>query len=130
MILNSAGEGIFGVDSRGNTTFVNATAAKLVGRSATDLLGISAHAAFCHVGSHGRQTAENDCPILEAMRAGEVQRGDEKSFGRADGPCFPVQWVSTPTLDGETIVGAVVVFSDITEPSTDGRRRGCASCRR
>jgi len=44
VVLNSAGEGIYGVDREGRLTFVNPAAAKMFGWEAEDLIGQSLHA--------------------------------------------------------------------------------------
>ena len=41
LILNSAGEGIYGVDLEGKVTFVNPAGAKLLGYQVEELLGRS-----------------------------------------------------------------------------------------
>ena len=40
---------------------------------------------------------------------------DDEVFWRKDGTCFPVEYISTPIIEGGRILGAVVSFRDITK---------------
>ena len=48
LILNSAGEGIYGLDMEGKTTFVNPTACKMLGYTEEEILGKGQHATIHH----------------------------------------------------------------------------------
>jgi len=53
LILQSAGEGIYGLDNKGHTTFVNRAAAEMVGWELEELVGKSQHAAIHHTKPDG-----------------------------------------------------------------------------
>ncbi len=55
------------------------------------------------------------CPIYAAIHDGRVHRATNEVFWRKDGANFPVEYVSTPISEGDTVVGAVVVFHDISD---------------
>ena len=115
LILKSAGEGIYGLDLEGNTTFVNPAAAKILGWEPEDLLGKAQHALIHHTKPDGRPYDRKDCPIYAAFRDGEVQTVTDEVFWRKDGTSLPVEYTSTPIRDEEgKLVGAVVTFRDIT----------------
>jgi len=115
LILRAAGEGIYGVDGNGVTTFVNPAAARMLGYEAAELVGRGAHATIHHSHADGRDYAEEACPIYGAFREGAVQRRDDEVFWRKDGSSFPVEYTSTPIVDRGRIVGAVIVFRDISD---------------
>ncbi len=116
MILAAAGEGIYGLDLEGKTTFVNPAAAKLIGWEPDDLIGLSQHSVLHHSHSDGTPYDRDKCPIYAAFRDGRIHHVDDEVFWRKDGSSFPVEYISTPIRDGEgTVVGAVVTFRDITE---------------
>jgi PAS domain S-box-containing protein len=115
LILNQAGEGIYGLDVDGCTTFVNMSAAGLLGYPVEELLGRPMHQLLHHTTSSGNPYPVEACPIYAAFRDGQVHRVGDEVFWRKDGSSFPVEYVSTPIKDGDTIVGAVVVFRDITD---------------
>ena len=48
LILQSAGEGIYGLDCHGHTTFANRAAADMIGWELEDLVGKSQHAILHH----------------------------------------------------------------------------------
>ena len=115
LILDAVGEGVYGVDTDGLVTFVNPVAARMLGMDADDLIGTSAHDAFHHTQADGEPYPAADCPIYAAFRDGIVHRVWDESFWHRDGSAFPVEYMSTPIHRDETLVGAVVVFRDITQ---------------
>jgi len=114
LILDSAGEGIYGLDSHGRCTFVNPTAALLLGYVAEELQGRPFHQMCHHSKADGTPYAEESCPVHSAYTRAEVCRGRD-FYWRKDGGGFPVEFVSTPIQVDGKLSGAVVVFSDITE---------------
>ncbi len=119
LILTSAGEGIYGLDREGLTTFVNPAAAEMLGWEPDELLGKSAHAVIHHTRADGSPYAAENCPIYAAFSDGAVHRVDDEVLWRKDGTSFPVEYVSTPICHPEDgLVGAVVTFRDITERKT------------
>jgi PAS domain S-box-containing protein len=115
LILSSAGEGIFGVDRQGCTTFVNPAAARMLGYESTALLGWPARMLLSPAGSSDEATAWESSPIRAALTDGTVHHGSGELFRRQDGTSFPVEYVSTPIREHGAIVGAVVTFKDVTE---------------
>ena len=115
LILRAAGEGIYGVDADGITTFVNPAAARMLGYEAGELVGRGAHATIHHSHADGSCYAVETCPIYGAFREGVVERRDDEVFWRKDGSSFPVEYTSTPIVDRGRIIGAVIVFRDISD---------------
>ena len=101
-ILNSAGEGIYGLDLQGRTTFVNPAAAKLTGWKVEEVIGRPETEVFWRG------------PSDTAIHAKGDQPGDH-TFYRKDGSSFAVEYVRTPIMEKDRLVGAVVIFKDITE---------------
>lgn len=115
LILSAAGEGIYGVDADGNTTFVNPAAERMLGFKAEELIGHNVHAAIHHSHSDGSDYCAHDCPIYAAFKDGAVHKVDNEVFWTKDGKPLPVEYTSTPILDNGRLVGAVVIFRDISE---------------
>jgi PAS domain S-box-containing protein len=115
LILRAAGEGIYGVDADGITTFVNPAAARMLGYDAGELVGRGAHATIHHSHADGSCYGVENCPIYGAFREGVVERRDDEVFWRKDGSSFPVEYTSTPIVDRGRIIGAVIVFRDISD---------------
>lgn len=114
LILNSAGEGIYGLDTEGRITFVNSAGLQILGYEETELIGRHLHDFRHHVRWDGEAHGREDCPVCMAYAEGRKNRGGESYFSRKDGAVFPVEFVGTPLVEGDTVVGTVVVFEDIT----------------
>jgi two-component system sensor histidine kinase/response regulator len=115
LILDSAGEGIYGLDLDGKTTFVNPAAAKMLGYEIGELIGRGMHDLLHHTRADGTSYPREECPIYAAFKDGIVRRVSEEVFWSKDGTSFPVDYVSTPIIKGGELCGAVVTFNDITE---------------
>nr|WP_279601840.1 sigma 54-interacting transcriptional regulator [Methylobacterium sp. J-072] len=115
LILRAAGEGIYGVNADGVTTFINPAAERMLGWLATDLVGKDMHTTVHHTHPDGAQYHHHDCPIYAAFRDGAVHQVDSEVFWRKDGTAFPVEYTSTPIRDRGRLLGAVIVFRDISQ---------------
>ena len=123
MILNAVGDGIYGIDIRGCTTFVNRAAAKLLGWESTEILGKPLHDIHHHSHEDGTPYPAQECPIYAALRDGEVHRVENEVFWDTDGQAIPVEYTSTPIIKNGDISGAVVVFRDIRRRLDTERER-------
>lgn len=115
LILHAAGMGICGMDAAGRVTFVNPVAAKLLGYDAEEIAGRSLHLISHYRKSDGSPYPAEECPIQDAIRRGVSHFERDELFWHKDGTPFPVEYTSTPIMEGETIAGAVLIFSDICE---------------
>ena len=107
-ILNSAGEGIYGLDLQGKTTFVNPAAARITGWNVEELVGKPEREIF-HRDSVNAAVLSHD-----AAKEPSGHQPDQ-TFFRKDGTSFPAEYVRTPILENNRPVGSVVIFKDITE---------------
>lgn len=115
LILQAAGEGIYGVNAEGLTTFVNPAAEHMLGYSADELVGKNMHSLLHHTHADGRHYPASECPIYAACRDGAVRQVENEVFWRKGGSAFPVEYTSTPIRENGHPVGAVVVFRDISD---------------
>jgi len=115
LLLESTGEGIYGIDREGCCTFVNRAGALLLGHTTDSVLGQNMHQLVHHSHADGRPYPEHDCPILNAYRQGLPCRNDHEVFWRADGSPFAVEYSSYPVLLKGVVTGAVITFVDISE---------------
>ena len=118
LILTSFAEGVYGVDTRGISIFINPRALALLGFAESEVLGRGAHQLFhSHDGSSGEA-----CPVNLTLHDG-IKRELEDTFVRRDGVKMPVSLGIAAMTHGNAIVGAVVVFQDITERKQAERAR-------
>lgn len=115
LLLESTGEGIFGIDLGGHCMFINRAGAALLGYAVHEVLGRNMHELTHHSHADGSPYPDTDCPIFNAFRRGLPCRIDTEVFWRRDRTAFPVEYSSHPILDGSTVRGAVITFVDITE---------------
>ncbi len=115
MILSAAGEGIYGVNADGITTFVNPAAEVMLGWKAEELVGVDMHSMIHHSHADGSCYPNASCPIFNAFRDGKVNTVDDEVFWCKDGKPLRVEYTSTPIVDDGAMVGAVIVFRDISE---------------
>ncbi len=104
-VLNSAGEGIYGLDATGTITFVNETAARLVGMPREAMLGRQVDEVI---------RMERQAPEAASLD-GEAPRAVCGRHLRADGTTFESELIAAPLLEDGVAVGSVVVFRDVTE---------------
>jgi len=116
LILDSSGEGIYGVDLNGRCTFCNPAGLRVLGyEHSDDLLGKNMHELTHHLRADGTPLPMEECRIARAIRAGDGFHVDDEVLWRANGTSFPVELWSYPQRRGQEVVGAVVAFIDITE---------------
>jgi len=114
MILESAGEGIFGLDQEGRHTFINSSAAKMLGRSVDELLGKKSHPIWHSFHPDKTPYPEEECPIYKILQTGKACSGEEY-FIPKNGDIFPVEFTANPIIEAEKVIGAVVSFLDISK---------------
>jgi polar amino acid transport system substrate-binding protein len=115
LILASIGDGLFEVDGRGRITFINDAASTMLGFTPDEALERDAHELFHHSHADGRPYDLALCPMLNAFTQGRHIKVTDEVFWRKDKTFFPAEYSATPVMQGETAVGAVIVFRDITE---------------
>ncbi|WP_454870246.1 sigma 54-interacting transcriptional regulator [Pseudomonas lini] len=118
LLLSSVGDGIYSIDSEGLATFVNPAGARMLGWAPEEMIGKNIHRIHHHTHADGSHYPVEDCPIYKAVHDGLVHEGRQEVFWRRDGSSFAVEFTSTPVISDSRIIGAVVVFRDITERRT------------
>ncbi len=115
LILNAAGEGIYGIDPKGKIVFVNPAAAKMLGSRRQTIVGQFTHDFLRHATPKGKPYTWEKSPIFNTLKHGRTHHVAGDLFTRQDGLRFPVEYVSTSIQEKGNIIGAVVIFQDITE---------------
>jgi PAS domain S-box-containing protein len=115
LLLKAVGDGIYGVDVNGNTTFVNEAAEQILGWKKEELVGNNIHDVIHHSHPNGEHYHTHECPIYAAFKDGEVHSVDDEVFWSKKGAPVVVEYKSTPVTENGLLIGAVVVFRDISQ---------------
>jgi two-component system sensor histidine kinase TtrS len=115
LILDSVADGIYGVDLKGNATFVNRAMEEITGWTAKQMIGHNQHELMHHTHPDGTVHPAKDCPVYATARDSTPRFVEYDVFWSPEGDEIPVEYSVNPIKDpkGRT-VGAVVVFRDVT----------------
>ncbi len=114
LILQAAGEGIYGLNIAGNITFANPAALRMVGYTEEELIG-RPHHRLMHPTTNDNHHAGRHAYEEQQRIRDSFHRTDDEMFWRKDGTPFPVEYISTPMFSDGNLVGVVVSFQDISE---------------
>ncbi|MGC8493574.1 MAG: PAS domain-containing hybrid sensor histidine kinase/response regulator [Syntrophobacteraceae bacterium] len=114
LILDTAQEGIVGLDPAGKVTFSNPAAAATLGYSIEELLGKDLHKLVHHTKPGGEPYPESECPMIRALRTGQVFSVRDEVLYRKGGSWFHSAYSTSPIEEKGAITGAVVTLRDIT----------------
>jgi PAS domain S-box-containing protein len=110
LILNSAGEGIFGLDANGVAKFVNPAAARMLGCDVDALVGENLHELI-----HHDQTESQERCALCSARVQPSPGPVTTAFRRRDGSTIVVEYTAGSITTDGTGGGVVVTFRDVSE---------------
>lgn len=115
LILASMKEGIWGMDIKGNTTFVNRAALDMLGYKEEEVIGKPMHALVHYAYPDGSTYPREECHMYKTFVDGAARTIDDEVLWRKDGSFFPIEYTTTPILKNGALLGAVVTFHDITQ---------------
>ena len=115
LLLESSGEGIYGIGPGHICTFINRTGAQMLGYEPAELIGLKLHSLIHHHRADGSDYPWEECRLAHAVAAGVAARIEDEVFWHKDGHAIPVSYSVAPMAGEENGAGAVVTFADITE---------------
>jgi len=117
MILESAGDGIFGIDLQGGITFANASAAEMLQLGPDELIGQPYSKFIDGEGPPSNGTSHSgEISIVDGVLNGSgTHDSPHRAFCRKDGSIFSAEVLASPMKreHGE-IMGVVCTFKDVT----------------
>lgn len=114
-VLGSVQHGVWGLNLKGEVTFVNPVAVQLLGfESESELIGKKMHALVHHSHADGSPYLETECRMYDSLLNGTKHRVSEDVLWKKNGIAFPVSYYSAPVMIGDQCAGAVVSFEDLT----------------
>jgi PAS domain S-box-containing protein len=114
-ILESVGDGIYGVDMQGKIIFVNEVGARMLGYTQDEMEDEDLMQLLGHARADGSVYRIEDSPIYAARRSSAPMRARDEVFRHKDGHPVPVEYVACPMLSNGRTTGVVVAFQDVTE---------------
>jgi PAS domain S-box-containing protein len=115
LLLESVGDGIFGVDLDGLVTFINPAGLELLGYSQEEIMGHSVHDIIHHSHADGSHYPVEECPMRAAFVEGKFSLIDDEVLWHKNGTSLDVEYTAMPIRKGNDLVGAVILFRDIRE---------------
>ena len=98
-VLESVGDGIFGIDLEGNITVVNPAAAQMLGYRPDEILGRNMHELIHHSYPDGTPYPRSDSPIQTSLTNLSTVRVSDEVFWRKDGTSFAIEYVARPQIE-------------------------------
>ncbi len=114
-ILDSVGDGIYGLDLDGMITFANPAATRLTGYQQEALIGQSLHELHLYARWDGSPYHFIETGIHQTLKQGIAKQSDSDVFWRQSGDHFAVSWTCTPIKRNGAVQGAVLAFRDVTQ---------------
>lgn len=116
LTLDTAAEGIYGIDPNGKCSFCNLRCLELLGyKKEEELIGKDMHALVHSRYKDGSKLPISKCRIHKVIVSGEKVYAEDEVFWRADGTYFEVQYYAYPKYKDNKIIGGVITFMDISE---------------
>ncbi|WP_428633518.1 PAS domain-containing protein [Sedimenticola sp.] len=109
LLLESAGDGICGLNGMGRCTFANPAALEMLGYTRDELIGSKFHDRVQHTREDESPSTEEESPLYQAYRQGQRAHVESGVFWHADGAAVTVEYSAYPIANGE-LPGAVVIF--------------------
>lgn len=116
-ILNTAAEGIYGIDGQGVITFINPQACSILGFREDELIGKNMHALVHHTRENGAVYPSEDCPIHTPFVSSAGR--DTDVFWTRNGEAIPIEYACSPLDPADKTYGAVITFRDISKRKRD-----------
>ncbi len=114
-LIDSTGEGIYGVDADGNCTLANRACADLLGyKDASELIGKQMRQLTHHDCPGARSSTFIACRDCIVFQEGKNIFGADLLFQRADGLHFSAEFRCHPIYEEGVVTGAAASFTDIT----------------
>ena len=115
LLLDSVTDGVISLNMDGMITFANPAAAALLGYEVKELLGEQMHALAQHSDADGHHSPKEHGFMYKSTHDGGIYNIDNEIFWRKDGSNFQTEYTSVPIIKNRGIIGAVVVYRDITQ---------------
>lgn len=112
--LNSIGDAVIATDEKGNVSRMNPVAERLTGWQLQEAKGLSLKTIFPIINASTRESIAN--PVDKVISTGEtVYLSNHTTLLARDGTEYQIADSAAPIRNGNSILGMVLVFNDVTE---------------
>ncbi|MEV8566696.1 SpoIIE family protein phosphatase [Streptomyces sp. NPDC051322] len=112
-VFDSAGAGLYVIDTAGRITACNPSAQQFAGRSEEEMLGRDLHD-LLHRRPDGSEVPRDECRALAVLESGQPSQGSDEFLVREDDTLVPIIWASSPLRRAGRVEGAVVILHDFS----------------
>lgn len=121
VVINTIDDGVLAISKEGNIELINPSAQSLIGWNQGDALGLSWKSVLKLATSDGKEVAEIDNPVAQALTKNQPTHSDKLLLVTNSDKRRLVSIVSSPV--GENNEGVIVVFRDITREKAEEREQ-------
>jgi PAS domain S-box-containing protein len=115
LLLDSTGEGFFGIDRQGAFTFANRAATTMLAYAGQgSLVGRDVHSLLHHGKPFEVRCAGETCRLREALLGDASASMDDEAFDRGDGSRFEAELRLFPVVRDGARLGSVATFVDLS----------------
>lgn len=114
LILNSVGEGIFGLNREGQIIFANPVAGEILGLEVENLIGQPIVDFLDREPRMETGDSTGGRAILSVLNEGALRNEGRELLWRADGTQFPAEFISNAIMERGERTGAVLSIRDVT----------------
>ena len=114
-VLDSIQQGVWGLNLQGEVTFINHTAARLLGYpNESEIIGKPMHVLVHYQFPDGKPHPIEICPMYDSFRSQKTHQVKYDVLWKKDGTSFPISYFSSPIMIENECIGSVVCFEDQT----------------
>ena len=100
-VLESTGEGIFGVDNSLKCTFINSSTLEMLGYNMSECLNKTMHEFIHCIEVDGKICNVNQCPLIKTIKNGKTNNTSEVTLERKDKTSFSIEYSSHPIIEND-----------------------------
>jgi PAS domain S-box-containing protein len=115
LLLESTGDGIFGVDRNMRCTFINQAAMEMLNCTNGELIGQDMYLLLNCMREDGTSISREECPISLTLTTNNSHWSENEILWRSGENYIPVEYSSDPITENGIVTGAVVVFRNVSE---------------
>lgn len=121
VVINTIDDGVLAISREGIIDLINPSAQRIIGWNQGDALGLKWQSVIKLIGADGRDTADIDNPVAQALRTNQPAHTDKLLLKTSSDKHLMVSIVASPV--GKNGEGIIVVFRDITKEKAEERQQ-------